>query len=316
MTVEALYRSGATFLTDGGIETRLIYEFGIDLPDFASFLALFDDRGRAALREIYRGYLAVAAEFRMPMLVGAPTWRAHPECLRRFGFAKADDLRRVNAEAVAFLQDLRRETRTETLVHIAGVIGPRRDGYRAEDAPALDEARAYHEAQAQALAGLGVDLLYAPTFPSRDELAGVAQAMARTGLAYALAPVIDPKGRLLDGHSFAEAVRLVDESTDPKPLYFLAGCVHPSTFLAAAAEGGDRTMPRMPGRLAGIKANASPLPPEELDRLGHLDADAPAVLAQEILAARRRYGLRILGGCCGTNDRHIRALAEAVGAER
>ena len=312
MNIETVFRSGATILTDGGIETRLIYEFNIDLPEFASYTALFDDQGRSALTEIYRGYLAIASEFQMPMLIGTPTWRAHPDCLRRLGFSKDDDLHRVNAEAVTFLQGLRRDTRTEALVHIAGVIGPRYDGYRAEDAPGLDEARDYHHHQAQVLAGLGVDLLYGPTFASHAEMAGVAHAMAETGLPYALAPVIDDHGRLLDGVPFTEAARLVDETADPKPLYYLAGCVHPSTFLSAIEAGEDRMQREIPSRLAGLKANASPLPPDRLDSLDHLAGDAPAVLAGEILAVRNRYRLRIVGGCCGTSDRHIRAVAEGL----
>jgi S-methylmethionine-dependent homocysteine/selenocysteine methylase len=130
MDIDTLYQSRATLLTDGGIETRLIYEFKIDLPEFASFTTLFQNRGSSALKEIYRSYLRIAAEFRVPMLIGTPTWRAHPDCLRRLGFSENDDLHRVNSKAVHFLQALRRETETESLVHIAGVIGPRHDGYR------------------------------------------------------------------------------------------------------------------------------------------------------------------------------------------
>jgi methionine synthase I (cobalamin-dependent) len=139
--------------------------------------------------------------------------------------------------------------------------------------------------------------------------------MAWTGVPYALAPVIDNRGCLLDGHSFSEAAHSIDETVSPRPLYYLAGCVHPSTFLSAVEEGGDRMRLQIPERLAGLKANASPLPPEQLDSLDHVDGDAPAILARDVLAVRRRYQLRIVGGCCGTSDRHIRALAEGLSSD-
>lgn len=309
---ETFLRSDAVFVTDGGIETRLIYEFGLDLPDFASFLALFDERGRKALEEIYRSYLAIAAQSRVPMLVGTPTWRAHSDCLKRLGFSEAGDLDRVNREAVAFLQALRRELDVEDRVFIAGVIGPRGDGYRADAVPQSEEAHAYHRPQAQLLAQLGVDFLYAPTFASRAELMGVALAMAETGRPYALAPVIDGNGLLPDGSVLSETIRLIDDAVRPAPLYYLTGCVHSSTFRKAAEDASDTLVPLMPGRITGMKANASPLPPDQLDRLDHVEADEPAVFASNILDLRRRYGLRILGGCCGTGAGHIRALAEGL----
>jgi len=187
-------KAAPVMLTDGGIETRLIYEFNRPLPDFASFLPLFDREGRRALAAIYRSYMEVAADHDLPMQIGTPTWRAHPEGLARQGFAAAGDLARVNGEAVTFLADMRRDLGLDGQVFIAGVIGPRRDGYDPHGAPDAAEAETYHTPQVRVLAGLGVDLLYAPTFASTEELLGVARACAATGLPYALAPVIEADG--------------------------------------------------------------------------------------------------------------------------
>ena len=192
-------KAAPVMLTDGGIETRLIYVFHRPLPDFASFLPLFDPDGRLALAAIYRSYMAVAADYDLPMQIGTPTWRAHPEGLTRQGFAAAGDLARINREAVAFLKDMRRDLGLLDKVFIAGVVGPRRDGYDPKGAPDAATAEAYHTPQVRVLAGLGVDLLYAPTFASTEELLGVARACAATGLPYALAPVIEADGRLPDG---------------------------------------------------------------------------------------------------------------------
>jgi homocysteine S-methyltransferase len=294
-------------LTDGGIETRLIYEFRLPLPDFAAFLALFSAEGRAALGTIYRGYMEIAVDHDLPMQVGTPTWRAHPEGLARQGFSAADDLVRINGEAVEFLQGLRRELGAEDKVFIAGVIGPRHDGYDPDGAPDEAGAEAYHTAQTQALAAAGADLLYAPTFASAEELTGVARAFAATALPYALAPVIGPDGRLPDGTPLGEAVARIDADVSPRPLQFLIGCVHPTGFAAATA---TPAWPKVP-RVLGLKANASTLPPEELDKLDHLEEGKPEAFAALMTGLHAR-GFKILGGCCGTSDAHIRALARRL----
>jgi S-methylmethionine-dependent homocysteine/selenocysteine methylase len=303
--------SGTPVLADGGIETRLIYEFGSHLPEFASFLPLFRP-DRDALVEIYRGYLRVAADSGLPMQLGTPTWRAHPDCLARLGYGEPDDLVRVNAEAVRLLADLRAEAGLEDRVYIAGVIGPRRDGYDPAGAPGAEEARAYHARQAVALAAAGVDFLYAPTFACASELVGVAQAMASTGLPYVLAPVLGQDGRLPDGTSLEDAIGAVDRTVSPVPLHIMIGCVHPTRVRAMQSSATNG----LPARVAGLKANASTLPPEELDKLGHLDEGDFRLFAEQMAQLRRDYGLRILGGCCGTNHRHIAALAALLAESR
>ncbi len=312
--VEAMRRA-PVMLTDGGLETRLIYQDHVELPDFASFLPLFEPAARGKLAAIYRSYFAIVADTGLPMQTGTPTWRAHPEELARLGFTAAGDLHRVNAAAVALLRDLRAESALGGLVFIAGVMGPRHDGYDPRNAPDAREAADYHGAQAACLAALGVDLLYAPTFASAAELRGVAAAMAATGLPYVLAPVIDADDALLDGTPLAEAIRRIDAEVMPRPLHYLIGCVHPTTFRAARAH--DRTLPAdIAGRVIGLKANASNLPPDQLDKLDHLDEGKPEVFAELMLALRRDYGLRVLGGCCGTDDRHIRAIASGLASDR
>lgn len=306
----AILEGAPVILADGAIETRLIYEFGLPTHDFSSFVHLFTPEGRAALDAIYRGYMRVAGESRLPMQVGTPTWRAHPEGLARQGFASPDDLRRVNEEAFRFLADMREELGLRDLVMIAGVIGPRRDGYDPAAAPDAAEAEAYHRLQAQVLADFGVDLLYAPTFASAQELLGVARAMAATGLPYALAPVIDDDARLLDGTPLDAAVAMIDAATSPRPSQYLIGCTH--AIHVTRAQNSAHWPPN--GRVTGLKANASPLPPAELDRLDHLEQDDPETFADGLLSLHAG-GMRFLGGCCGTGEAHIAALARRLVAE-
>jgi S-methylmethionine-dependent homocysteine/selenocysteine methylase len=314
MSLDEIYRGDSVVLTDGGIETRLIYEFGCSLPEFASFLALFEPKARAALGAIYRSYLAVAREFGMRMQLGTPTWRAHPECLARLGFAAPGDVARVNAAAVGFLRALRDEAGLADRIYIAGDIGPRSDGYDPSQAPEAAEARDYHAVQAGILASLGVDLLYAPTFASRAELRGVAEAMAATGRPYMLGPVIDAEARLLDGTPLVALIAEIDDAVRPAPLRYLIACVHPMRLGAAWVHDASALAAVAP-RIAGLKANASTLPPDQLDRLDHLDEGSAAEFADGMVALRHAHGFGILGGCCGTSDRHIRALAAKLAAD-
>ncbi|SJZ95414.1 homocysteine S-methyltransferase [Enhydrobacter aerosaccus] len=300
-------RTAPVLLADGGIETRLIYEFHRPLPDFASFLPLFTPDGRADLTAIYRSYMQVALDYDLPMQVGTPTWRAHPEGLARQGFSAPEDVDRVNGEAAAFLRDLRGELGAEDKIFIAGVVGPRRDGYDPHGAPDATAAERYHTPQARSLAAAGVDLLYAPTFASSDELLGVARAFAACELPYVLAPVIGADGRLPDGTPLGDAIEHIDTTVSTPPLHFLIGCVHPSRFAEAEAAPA---WPKV-ARVAGLKANASTLPPEELDKLDHLDEGKPEVFA-DLMAALHARGLKVMGGCCGTSDAHIRALAQRL----
>ena len=300
-------KAAPVMLTDGGIETRLIYEFHLALPDFGSFLPHFDIEGRAALDTIYRSYMKVAAEHDLPMQVGTPTWRAHPEGLVRQGFPAVGDLARVNGEAVAFLKDMRGDLGLEDKVFIAGVIGPRHDGYDPSGAPDAATAEAYHTPQARVLTEAGVDLLYAPTFASAEELLGVARAFAATGLPYMLAPVVEANGCLPDGAPLSDVIARIDSGVTPRPLHFLVGCVHPTRFSEAAASSA---WPKS-HRVVGLKANASTLPPEELDKLDHLEEGKPEVFAT-LMAGLHARGLKVLGGCCGTSEAHIRALARSL----
>lgn len=304
---DRLRADAAVWLADGGLETQLIYDHGIVLPEFAAYLTLYLDGARDVLAGIYRGYLDIAARSGLPMQIGTPTWRADRACLARLGFSAPGDVARVNGDAVALLMDLRRAAGLEAQVVIAGVIGPQGDGYDPTHAPDQDAARAYHREQADALAAAGVDLLYAPTFASGAEMAGAARAMAATGLPYVLAPAIDPNGRLLDGSLFTDVIARIDAEVVPPPAYFMVGCTHASRFRTAQENGGAPV--GLGPRVVGLKANGSAKPPEELAALTELDAGDPDAFAADMVALRRDYRLRVLGGCCGTDSRHIAALA-------
>jgi S-methylmethionine-dependent homocysteine/selenocysteine methylase len=191
------------------------------------------------------------------------------------------------------------------------VIGPASDGYATSQALSPDDAFAYHRDQADILARLGADLLYAPTFPAFSELSGVARAMAETGRPYALAPMLHPNGTMLDGTPLADAITRIDAEVSPVPRHYMIGCLYP-THAQTALEALRAVRPNLVKRVRGLKANASPLSPQELDQLNHLAATNVQIWAREELICARQFDLAILGGCCGTDERYIEALATAA----
>jgi homocysteine S-methyltransferase len=310
--LDAPERSGF-LLTDGAIGTCLEHDHSIRLdPEIGPTRLVDDDRGRVALAALYRRYLEVGRRHGVPMQVGTPTFRASPERLHRAGYSDRSDVRRINGDCFRLLARLREGLGDYgEKVFIAGVIGPKGDCYKPEEAPGTDVAADYHRAQAEALAEAGVDLLVAATLPAAPEALGVARAMAGTGLPYAVSVVIRGSGSLLDGTPLAEVIERIDGSAWPRPAYYAVNCVHPSVLREALRSDGR--LRRLAGmRLLDFKANASRRPPEELEGLDHLEAEDPKRLADEIVALRDEFGLNVLGGCCGTDDRHIAALAERL----
>jgi S-methylmethionine-dependent homocysteine/selenocysteine methylase len=198
-------------------------------------------------------------------------------------------------------------------VHVAGVIGPSGDAYRPEESLSAERAREYHGLQADALARSGVDFLYAPTFPEVEEALGASLAMGDTGLPYVVSFVLQRDGRVLDGTPLHAAIERIDGAASPAPLFYSISCVHPS--IAAGALRGEAVFSDLVARrLNEFKANASSLSSKELARLDHPEVDDPERFADEMWQIHEGFGLRLLGGCCGTDDRHMRALALRMAA--
>jgi homocysteine S-methyltransferase len=301
---------GALFLSDGGLETTLVFERGITLPHFAAFPLLADERGKQLLTEYYRPYLTLAA--RTPgagFVLETPTWRASADWGERLGY-DAVALAAINRQAGEFCNQLRRTwaPRVEGDIVVAGIIGPRGDGYVAEPPDSAGEAARYHQAQAEALRQGGVDMLIGATMTSSAEAAGIARAAAAVGLPVALSFTVETDGRLPSGERLSEAIEAVDaDSAGTPPAYFGINCAHPSHFDAALARGGAWRQ-----RIRAVRANASAKSHAELDAAATLDAGDPDDLAQRYLRLRPLLpALNVLGGCCGTGEAHLKAIAKA-----
>ena len=299
------------FLADGGLETTLVFDDGIDLPDFAAFGLLDDAAGRQALVRYYDSYAAIAAQAGVGIVLDTPTWRASTDWAARQGFT-LEDLIRLNQDAVALLADTRRRHATSaTPVVISGAIGPRGDGYQAGELMSVDEARSYHGVQARAFADAGVDQITAVTMTNRNEGQGVVEAAQAVGIPAVISFTVETDGTLPSGEGLGVAIEAVDAATGAYAAYYMVNCAHPDHFTPVLDPAQAWTK-----RIGGIRANASRMSHEELDNSEELDRDDPAELGRLYRELRAIHPqITVLGGCCGTDHTHIAAISAAnVGA--
>ncbi len=295
------------FLTDGGLETDLIFHHGYDLSHFAAFILLDDDAGLETLRRYYREHAQVARDAGVGFVLESPTWRASPDWGDLLGYSP-ERLADVNRRAIDLLVDLRAEL--ENLVRpvvISGCVGPRGDGYRPAELMSEDDAQRYHSTQISTFAGTGADLVTAMTITYAAEAVGITRAAEEAGIPVVISFTVETDGRLPDGSSLEDAVVAVDQATDGYPAYYMINCAHPTHFAALLARGGDWTT-----RLRGVRANASRRSHAELDEAEDLDDGDPHELGLQYRDLRASAPqLTILGGCCGTDRRHVQEIAAA-----
>lgn len=300
--------SGGTFLSDGGLETTLIFHEGVDLPHFAAFVLLDDELGRERLKSYYVPYLELCAD--LPgagFVLETPTWRANPDWAALLGL-DADRLQATNTLAARLMCSLRDRwtPRLSGPIVVSGTIGPRGDGYVADAAHSALEAADYHRPQAEALAQGGVDMLSAVTMTSSSEALGVSMAARCVDLPVAISFTLETDGRLPSGEALGDAIARVDASAPPA--YFAINCVHPSHFVHAL-----NTSEPWVQRIRGIRANASVKTHAELDVATELDMGDPLDLAQRYRGLKGALPrLNVWGGCCGTDWRHLRAVRDAL----
>jgi len=273
----------------------------------ASSLVL-EEEGREALREIYRSYIDVSAEYFLPIAVLAPTWKAGAGQSERAGL----DMKSLNTRCVRFMRDVAAEyPRREGRIFIGGLVGSRGDAYRPEEGLPRETARRYHAPQIEALADAGVDFILASTLPSVEEAAGISLAASDSGSTLVTSYVARNDGRVLDGTALSEAVETIDGIGGEPPLFHMVNCVHPVNFVMALGRDFNAPLAES-GRMAGLQANASRLDPEDLEGRGELDAEDPVRWAGAMALLNGNHGIRLLGGCCGTDESHIRSLARVL----
>lgn len=298
---------GRLFLTDAGLESDMIFNHGFDLPCFSAIMLLTTDRGREALDRYFRDFLDLAGRAGTGLVLESATWRASPDWAPALGLTR-DELDDLNREAVAMLVGLRNEYQTAELpIVVSGCHGPRGDGYDPGKIMSYDEAADYHAHQASVLAAAGADMLSGMTMTNVNEAVGVARAAEEAGLPVAISFTVETDGTLPTGDQLGAAIAETDDLTGGYPAYYMVNCAHPSHFAKPLLKGGEWV-----SRLRGLRANASRCSHAELDAMTELDEGSPSELGSEYRALVERLPqLTVLGGCCGTDIRHVTAIADA-----
>ena len=298
--------TGTPFITDGGLETTLIFHDGLELPHFAAFTLLRDQAGTAALQKYFRTYGALARDHGAGLILESPTWRANADWGAQLGYSAAD-LAEANRQSIELLEGIRDEyAGGQTSLVVSGCVGPRDDGYHPEAIMADADAAAYHAPQIEAFADTAADMVAAITMTNTPEAIGITNAARDAGLPLTISFTTETDGRLPTGQTLQEAIDQVDQQTDNYPAYYMINCAHPTHFSQALEEG----QPWLE-RIQGVRANASTLSHAELDEAEELDDGNPQELGLQYKDLRQRLGrLNIMGGCCGTDHRHIEAICK------
>jgi S-methylmethionine-dependent homocysteine/selenocysteine methylase len=298
---------GGLFLNDAGLETDLIFNHGLEIPEFAAHLLLDDKVGHDALSRYMEGFLVLANEADAGFILDAPTWRAQSYFADVLG-QDAGQLRESNRRAVEFAVDLRDKFASNAQpIVINALIGPRGDAYAPEQDIAAVEAEAYHSEQLGWLAETEVDMVTAMTFAQSDEAVGVVLAASALGLPIVVSFTVETDGHLPTGQSLGDAIAAVDGSTGGAAAYFMVNCAHPDHF-SEELVGAAWTR-----RIRGVRCNASRMSHAELDECEVLDAGDPAELASDYRGLKSALPwLNVFGGCCGSDLRHVTAMARAV----
>ncbi|MEQ8782825.1 MAG: homocysteine S-methyltransferase family protein [Roseibium album] len=305
MRIQELMQADRFFLSDGGLETYLIFDKGYELPCFSAAVLLDSDQGRRDLVEYYERFVEIARQSGRGFILDAPTWRAGVAWAGPLGKPVSEVLQ-TNERAVGFVSEIRMRHETDSLpILVNGLVGPSGDAYAPDATLSYQDALLIHAPQIHALGRAGVDMISAMTLTHAGEAVGIAQAAREIDLPAVIAFTLETDGRLPSGQPLREAIEEVDEATDSSPHYYMINCAHPDHFREVLETGASWKL-----RVGGIRSNASRMSHAELDEAETLDDGNPGELGR--LSAdllRHLPNIRVVGGCCGTDHRHVGCIA-------
>ena len=305
MRIHDLIHAERFFLSDGGLETYLIFDKGYELPCFSAAILLDSEQGRRDLAEYYERFLGIARQSGRGFVLDAPTWRAGVAWAGPLGQSVSEVLQ-TNERAVRFVSKIRESHETDTLpILVNGLVGPSGDAYAPDETLSYQDALLIHAPQIHALGRAGVDMISAMTLTHAGEAVGMVRAAAKADIPIVIAFTLETDGKLPSGQPLAEAIGEVDDATSSGPVYYMINCAHPDHFRNVLETGGAWT-----SRIGGIRSNASRMSHAELDEADTLDDGDPGELGR-LNADLMRFlpNLRVVGGCCGTDHRHVGCIA-------
>lgn len=295
-------------ITEGAIIERLKREYSIELDTYIANAGLiYNPIHRELLAGIYKQYIDITCERDVPILLFTPTWRANIERIKQAHIINKD----VNLDCYEFLAGIREQYgKYAKKIFIGGLIGCKGDAYKPEEALSTFQSEKFHLYQIERLVSAGVDFLIADTLPAISEALGLAKVMAVTNTPYIISFVIRDNGILLDGTSINTAIKLIDSEVEPRPIGYTINCVHPTIFNKALLNPTNSLLDVK--RILGLMGNTSARSPEELDNAVNLETEDPEIWAKKMVSLHKNFKIKVMGGCCGTNQYHIQALVKQI----
>ena len=302
--------SSDLFLTDGGLETTLVFLEGYELPCFAAFDLLRNEKGYNAIKDYYRRYMNIAKNLKTNFILESPTWRANPDWAERIGYPSSA-LVDVNQKAVQLINEMKNEFENEIpTILISGCVGPQGDGYKPANLMSAEQAEEYHSTQINIFRSTSVNMVSAITMNYVEEAIGITRAAGSANLPVVISFTVETDGKLATGTHLKEAIDQVDKNADQPPLYYMINCAHPTHFLPELVAGKNEAWIK---RIKGIRANASCKSHAELDESTELDRGTPSEFAIDHRKMSEMFPhLNVFGGCCGTDDEHVHAIASQL----
>lgn len=306
MHIQKILHDHDFILTEAAVIESLRRSGNVNLhPRLENALLIYEESGKIALSELYQGFINVAHMGGVPITICTPTWRANQERI-----LKAHITNDVNGDAVKYLKHIRSSWGAWAAnIFIGGLVGCKNDSYKPEEGLSKNDAYAFHSWQINQLAKAGVDFLLGTTLPALPEATGIALSMEEAEIPYIISFVINRGGRILDGNSLEHSIREIDAVCSRPPLGYMINCAYPS-FLNA-----HKQPQRILSRLIGFQANASSLDHSQLDHAGTLQTDDMSDWGNLMIELNKKFGVRILGGCCGTNYEHLQYIVQNINSE-
>ncbi|MBA2499913.1 MAG: homocysteine S-methyltransferase family protein [Chitinophagaceae bacterium] len=295
---------------DGGLETTLIFLEGFELPCFAAFDLLKDDKGSDAIRNYYKRYLKIAKDFNIGFILESPTWRANPDWIEKIGYPDSA-ISEINEKAIQLMVELKDEFKNDlNNIIISGCIGPRGDGYKAENKMTVEDAQKYHSTQMKIFSQTPVDMVSAITMNYAEEAIGIVRAANVVHIPVVISFTVETNGKLPDGMGLKEAIEQIDSMVEEPPIYFMINCAHPTHFIKELQDGQNEQWIK---RVRGIRANASCKSHAELDEATELDRGNPQEFGNEHKEMKNKFNhLNVFGGCCGTDEEHVVQIIQQI----
>lgn len=302
---EKCFINNEKILMEGALGERLKREYLIKADDDVALASIIYNReNQRVLKKLYCEYLDIAKRYKLPIMITTPTRRANKARVLKSKYNK-----NILKDNVSFLKEIRNEY--ENKIFIGGLMGCFGDAYKSDEGLSIKDAVEFHSWQAELFKQSAVDFLFAGIMPTLPEAIGMAEAMGNTGLPYIISFMIREDGRLIDGTTIHDAIKIIDKSVTTVPLCYMSNCVHPEIVYKALDKEFNRTE-IVRNRFKGIQANAAELSPEELDNSSELKVSDPVSLAEGIEKLHKDFALKIYGGCCGTDDKYLNEIAKKM----